>query len=114
MPQARVLTSTCPEAGFGSGTLPTTISPFLKMAARNLFPPDVPLIVFTSRAARPCVNSNDGGRHSYVWADRDGSGVRRQLAIHSQQLRAPDPLAVSGIKTAGDNEYGASNGPDIR
>ena len=84
MPQARVLTSTCPEAGFGSGRSPTTISPFLKMAARNLFPPGVARIVFISRAARACVNSNDGSKHSYVWEDRDGSGVRRQLAIHRQ------------------------------
>jgi hypothetical protein len=28
------LTSTCPTAGFGSGSVSTTISPFLKMAAR--------------------------------------------------------------------------------
>src|SRR6188472_3738083 len=34
MPQASVLTSTCPAAGFGSGSVSTTISPFLKMAAR--------------------------------------------------------------------------------
>jgi hypothetical protein len=34
MPQASVLTSTCPAAGFGSGNVSTTISPFLKIAAR--------------------------------------------------------------------------------
>ena len=34
MPQASVLTSTCPAAGFGSGSVSTTISPFLKIAAR--------------------------------------------------------------------------------
>ena len=34
MPQASVLTSTAPAAGFGSGSVSTTISPFLKMAAR--------------------------------------------------------------------------------
>jgi hypothetical protein len=34
MPQASVLTSTCPAAGLGSGKLSATISPFLKMAAR--------------------------------------------------------------------------------
>src|ERR1700761_1456666 len=37
MPQASVLTSTCPAAGFGSGNVSTTISPFLKMAARMGF-----------------------------------------------------------------------------
>src|SRR5216683_1314464 len=34
MPQASVLTSTCPAVGLGSGSVSTTISPFLKMAAR--------------------------------------------------------------------------------
>jgi hypothetical protein len=34
MPQARVLTITCPAAGLGSGMSSATISPFLKMAAR--------------------------------------------------------------------------------
>src|ERR1700716_4007223 len=35
IPQASVLTSTCPAAGLGSGSVSTTISPFLKMAARK-------------------------------------------------------------------------------
>jgi hypothetical protein len=39
MPQASVLTSTCPGPGTGSGKLSTTISPFLKMAARKRCPP---------------------------------------------------------------------------
>jgi hypothetical protein len=39
MPQASVLTSTWPADGYGSGRLPTTISPFLKIAARTIFPP---------------------------------------------------------------------------
>jgi hypothetical protein len=34
MPQASVLTSTYPAAGFGSASVSTTISPLLKMAAR--------------------------------------------------------------------------------
>src|SRR6188768_2243256 len=34
MPQASVLTSTCAAAGFGWGSVSTTISPFRKIAAR--------------------------------------------------------------------------------
>ena len=61
MPQASVLTSTCPEAGFGSGSVSTTISPFLKMAARIgvsfafLLLPGSALEAFTTYSAqRPC------------------------------------------------------------
>jgi len=39
MPQASVFTNTCPAPGFGSGSVSTTISPFLKMAARIAVPP---------------------------------------------------------------------------
>src|ERR1700722_8135512 len=42
------------------------------------------------------------------------SRVRRQLAAQRHQLQAPDPLAMRRIEAAGDDEYRAGHGPDIR
>src|SRR3982074_3585166 len=42
------------------------------------------------------------------------SGVGRRLSRQRQKLRPPDTLAVRGVETAGDNEYGAGHGPDVR
>src|SRR6202022_3887683 len=55
MPQTSVLTSTCPAAGLGSGSVSTTISPFLKMAARIGDP-------FPFRLCRP-YSQSCGGIH---------------------------------------------------
>src|ERR1700687_2824360 len=43
-----------------------------------------------------------------------GSRVGRQLGLQHRKLRPPDTLAVRGIETAGDDEYSAGHGPDIR
>src|SRR4030081_3193051 len=42
------------------------------------------------------------------------SGVGRRLGRQRQKLTPPDTLAVRGVETAGDDEYSAGHGPDIR
>src|SRR6202453_3025827 len=110
MPQASVLTSTAPAPGFGSGSVSTTISPFLKMAARI----GVLLVVVGLFKAFP----GESQPFTRCWKqedniDRDGSGVRGRLGL-DWKLRSARPLAMRGVEAARNDERGADHGPDVR
>src|SRR6185312_6925833 len=96
MPQASVFTSACPAAGSGAGMVSTTISPFLKMAARMR----LPLVLW----------HRDNGTNERI---RQLSGVWRGLAFERQELRPSHTLAVRGVEPAGDDECGTDDRPGI-
>src|SRR5690242_18859784 len=100
MPQARVLTRTCPAAGFGSGQLSATIWPLRKMAAR--------IADYSSRFCPQVCHSRTGKESRKV-----RSGVGRGLTDRLKQLRTPHPLAMGGVKTARHDEAGADDGPAV-
>src|SRR5450631_3282814 len=91
IPQASVLTSTCPADGFGSGSVSATISPFLKMAARKLKSSSRHVIV-TSHTTEGYV-THDAPPASVSAGDfvYSRSGVGRRLARQRQELRPPHP-----------------------
>ena len=104
MPQASDLTSTCPRPVWVRASVDDDLAvPENRCAHRRL----LPVVLFSL--------STENRRASAMASPAAGICVRRSATArrNGQQLRPPHPLAMGGVESAGDDEGGAGDRPDV-